>query len=135
MRIVLDTNVLIAAAISRGVCHKLLEYCLVEHTLITSDFVLGELRDKLVGKFGHSPDIVDQIVEVLAGHLELVVPSDVSGAVRRDPDDDNILGTALAGNCRLIISGDSDLLDLRKFDQIVIMSPREFLESEEVSGL
>lgn len=34
MKIVLDTNVLIAALIARGVCHELLEHCVLRHTLL-----------------------------------------------------------------------------------------------------
>ena len=51
MRVLLDTNVLIAAFIAHGFCHELLEHCARQHTLVTSDFVLGEFRDKLTDKF------------------------------------------------------------------------------------
>ena len=47
MKIVLDTNVLIAALIARGVCHELLEHCVLRHTLFTSDFILNETHEKL----------------------------------------------------------------------------------------
>lgn len=117
MRIVLDTNVLIAASISRGVCHKLLEYCIVEHTIVASDFILSEWREKLLTKFGRSPSVVGRIIEAASSQMDLVVPDAVMGAVERDPDDDKIIGTAVAGNCALIITGDRDLLDLRRFGQ------------------
>ena len=48
MRIVLDTNVLIAAFVSRGVCHELLEHCERQHQLISSGFILREFEDKLL---------------------------------------------------------------------------------------
>ncbi len=133
MKIVLDTNVLIAASISRGVCHKLVEYCVVEHTIVTSDFILSEWREKLLTKFGRTPSIVDRIIEAFSSQILLVVPEVAVGAVERDPDDDNVVGTAVAGNCDLIITGDRDLLDLKRFGQIVIMAPREFLDSQEVT--
>ena len=51
MKIALDTNVLIAAFIARGVCNDLLEHCVRRHELVTSEFILNEFREKLTGKF------------------------------------------------------------------------------------
>jgi len=42
MRVVLDTNVLIAAFIARGICSAVLEHCVRQHTLVTSDFILNQ---------------------------------------------------------------------------------------------
>lgn len=56
MRIVLDTNVLIAAFIARGTCHQLLEHCIRNHDLITSQFILDEVREKLVEKFKYTSE-------------------------------------------------------------------------------
>lgn len=55
MKILLDTNVLIAALIARGVCHELLEHCARRHKLVTSDFILDEVRNKLIQKFIKGP--------------------------------------------------------------------------------
>ncbi len=44
MKVVLDTNVLIAALISRGACADLLEHCVLRHTIVSSDVILSELR-------------------------------------------------------------------------------------------
>lgn len=132
MRIVLDTNVLIAASISHGVCHQLLEYCVVEHSVVVSDFILLEFRQKLLTKFGRSASVVDRLIETLCSQIEVVDPEVVVGAVERDPDDDNVIGTALAGRCSLIITGDRDLLDIKRIGEIVILSPREFLDTQEV---
>ena len=57
MKIVLDTNVLIAALIARGFSHQLLEHCALRHTLFTSDFILEETQEKLIEKFGYSPEL------------------------------------------------------------------------------
>lgn len=44
MRILLDTNVLIAAFLTRGICNELLEHCLRHHQLINSEFLLNEFH-------------------------------------------------------------------------------------------
>lgn len=54
MNLVLDTNVLIAAFIAQGFCHTLVEHCLCVHSVITSEFIFAELREKLTEKFKYS---------------------------------------------------------------------------------
>ncbi len=62
--------------------------------------------------------------------MEVVTPVSLSSPVCRDPDDDHILATAVAGNCECIISGDKDLLVLKQFGDIKIFSPSEFSAQE-----
>ncbi len=131
MRIVFDTNVLIAALISRGFCHELFEHCVLTHTLVTSDFILDEVREKLVAKFKYSVDIAGEARALLLTRMQLVVPEQLVSPVSRDFDDDNILATALTGQCDFIITGDGDLLVIKEFKSIKIVSPRQFLDNEE----
>ncbi|OLE55671.1 MAG: putative toxin-antitoxin system toxin component, PIN family [Acidobacteria bacterium 13_1_20CM_3_53_8] len=130
MKIVLDTNVLIAALIARGVCHQLLEHCISHHELVTSEFILNEVRDKLVEKFKHTSETADEVVRLLRSQLEVVLPVALDAPVCRDADDDNILATAVAGNCECIVTGDKDLLILKQFKGISILSPSEFQSYE-----
>ncbi len=130
MKIVLDTNVLIAAFISRGFCHELLEHCILTHTLVTSEFILNELAEKLINKFKYSAELADEVVTLLRSRMQVVAPAALSSPISRDPDDDNILAAAVTGNCDCIISGDKDLLVLKQFEGINIFSPRDFLENE-----
>ncbi len=50
MKILFDTNILIAAFIVRGVCSDLLEHSIQQHLPVTSEFLLNEFREKLTGK-------------------------------------------------------------------------------------
>lgn len=126
MRIVLDTNVLIAAFIARGVCHELFEYCTRRHTLVTSDFVLDEFTQKLVEKFKCAPEVTKEATTLLRSRMEVVTPARLDTPVCRDEDDDNILAIAVTGNCDLIITGDKDLLVLKQFGEVQIISPGDF---------
>lgn len=130
MRTVPDTNVLIAALISRGFCHELLEHCFLNHILVTSEFILGEVKEKLVEKFKYSTETADEAVALFRSRMQVVTPVALSSPVSRDPDDDNILATAVAGKCDCIITGDKDLLVLKQFEGIKILSPREFSDQE-----
>ena len=131
MKILLDTNVLIAALIARGTCHELFEQCVLRHSLFTSDFILNETQEKLVEKFGYTAELASEVASTLRSRMTVLSPIGLASPVCRDPDDDNILAAAIAGNCDCVITGDKDLLVLRAYEGINILSPRDFLTNEE----
>ncbi len=130
MRLVIDTNVLIAAFIAHGVCNELLEHCVLNHDVVLSKFILDELKDKLAGKFKFTTQEANAAVRLLKSRCSIVATQTLPSPVSRDPDDDNIIATALSGNCECIITGDKDLLDLEKVGDITIASPVQFWEIE-----
>ena len=135
MRIVLDTNVLIAAFITHGICNELLEHCAVNHEVVVSRFILNELRDKLVRKFGFTEHETNSVVQLLTTRCAVVAPLPLTEPICRDLDDDKVIGTALTGACDCIVTGDKDLLDLRRVKGVRMVSPSEFwrLESDSFS--
>lgn len=127
MRIALDSSVPIAAHISRaGVCAELLEDVLLHHELVTSKFILEELRRKLIEKFSFPAREADQVAAFLRRVAIVVIPADLSPKACRDPTDVPVLGTAVGGECSLLISVDRDLLDMQTFDEIPIVRPGEY---------
>ena len=132
MKIVLDTNVLIAALIARGFSHQLLEHCALRHTLFTSDFILDETQEKLIAKFDYPSELATEAVSVLRSRMTVVSASKLENSVCRDPDDDNILAVAISGECDCIITGDKDLLVLKQHEGINIFNPHDFLINEKV---
>ncbi len=130
MRLVLDANVLVAAFVARGVCAELLEHCVREHQVVTSAAILEEVRRALVDKIKVKVAQADQTVRLLRTRLEVVEPVALESQVSRDPDDDLVLGTALAGRCEAIVTGDKDLLDLVAHGGVAIVSPRAFWSFE-----
>lgn len=130
MRIVFDTNVLIAAFISRGICSDLLEHCAQTHELVTSPFILNEFKDKLTTKFKFTLDESMAAIDLLRSVMLVVEPVQLSSRISRDADDDNILVAAVSGNCDCIVTGDNDLLVLKEFCGIAIIKPSDFPEYE-----
>lgn len=130
MRVVLDTNVLIAAFIARGVCTSLLEHCVQQHEIVLSEAILDEFRSHLTGKFRNRPEDADAAVNLLREVAELVTPVELDQPVCRDPDDDVVIATALAGKCRCIVTGDKDLLVLETLQGIDILRPGDFPDYE-----
>lgn len=130
MKIVLDTNVLIAAFITRGMSRVVFEHCIQQHTLVTSEFILNELEEKLLGKFKYSVFEVDETIGMLRSQMTLVEPLTVGQSDIRDPDDIQVLGTALAGAADCIITGDKDLLVLNPYQTVDILQPSGFAAYE-----
>ena len=127
MRIALDSSVLIAAHISRaGVCAELLEDLLLHHDLVTSEFILGELGRRLVEKFRFPEREANQLAAFLRRVAVVVEPADLPSDLCRDPTDIPVLGTAVGGNCALLISVDRDLLDMQHIHEIPIIRPGEY---------
>ena len=127
MRIALDSSVLIAAHISRaGVCAEMLEDLLLHHELVTSEFILEELHRKLVEKFKFPKREADQVAAFLRRVAEVVIPTDMPSDLCRDPTDIPVLGTAVGGECVLLISVDRDLLDMQRINEIPIIRPGEY---------
>lgn len=126
MRVVLDTNVIIAAFASRGLCADIFEVCLENHNLIVSDFILSEVVKNLNNKLQLPKSLSQEIIDYLRDVSSSVEPDKVDKSICRDKDDVMIIGTALSGKAQCIITGDNDLLILRKYRGISIVTPREF---------
>lgn len=127
MRLVLDTNVLLAAIVAEGVCHDLVSRRVRTHELVSSQVLLDELDEKLRHKFRRDPASVPLHAAYLQ-RVELVGPVPLPAPVCRDAEDDWVLATALAGRAEIIVTGDDDLLVLKSHQGIRILSPRGFLE-------
>lgn len=128
MRIVLDTNVILAALISRGLCEAILSAVFKDHDLCISQAILDETQKNLGKKFKFPAEKVAESLALLSSNALMVVPSEVSADACRDADDCVILGTAMAAQAAYLVTGDADLLILKSFQGIPILSPRDFYE-------
>jgi putative PIN family toxin of toxin-antitoxin system len=128
LRVVLDTNVLLAAFATHGLCEAVLEQALAAHQLVLSEHILDEVGRHLAGKFRMPPVRVREIAAFLREQGEVVEPGRVRPGTVKDATDLPVLGTAAAGNCGLLVTGDAELLRLGEFEGIPIVSPRECFE-------
>lgn len=130
MKVFPDTNIWISAFLTSGTVSDLIEVCLSRHTVQTSGWVIKEVERILTKKYRalHLP--VNEILDFLSDETEIVSESRLERPICRDPDDDHILAAAKAGNADCIISGDQDLLVLKSYEGIPIVSPRQFWQFE-----
>lgn len=131
MKIVLDTNVIISALIKEGKPRDLLFEILQNHELVISKEILEEVatvaNEPRIRKYVNQEDIVNFLRDLASSALIVKIKSRFK-AVKEDPDDDTILRTAVDGKSRLVVSGDSHILDLKRFRRIRIVSVVEMLQ-------
>ena len=133
MKVVLDTNILISALITKGTPPDRLYQAWLrgEIELVTSIAQVRELADVLarqrLRKFLDA-DEATAIVENI-GTRAAILDELPSVALSPDPSDNQILAAAIAGGVDLIISGDKkDMLALQEIDSIPIVTARRALE-------
>jgi putative PIN family toxin of toxin-antitoxin system len=128
LKVVLDSNVILAALGTRGLCEAVMGLSLEQHEVALSEPILAEVAKHLAGKFKVPAARVREIEGFLREHATIVDPVDVPASDCRDPDDCAILGTAIAAAAHCLVTGDKDLLDLKQYHAIKILSPRDFYE-------
>lgn len=127
MIVVLDTNVIVAAMVAKGLCYEVVVRGLGSCTAVTSQPLLDELEHTLRAKFTLGP-AGRTFLEQLRRRVRIVQPAPLSAPVSRDADDDMVLATAIGAGAALIVTGDQDLLVIGHYNGIDIVSPRDFLK-------
>lgn len=126
MRVCLDTNVLVAAFATRGLCADVLRLCLTEHDLVIGEVHLTELRRVLRTKLRLSDDAIAAAEAVFDSFDIIPKPAKPASVPERDKADRWIVATAVAGRSDVLVSGDNDLLSVATEAPLPILSPREF---------
>ena len=124
MRVFLDTNVLVGAFATRGLCADVLRHILAEHDLIIGEVVIVELRRVLRDRIKIPAPVITSIEQLLRDQIVVPKPSEPHSLPIRDPDDRWVLASAVAGKADVLVTGDSDLLDMRSQSPITIVDPR-----------
>ena len=126
MRVVLDSNVIVAAFATRGICSALFEYCIENDEVVLCDEIVAEVERVLTKKVGVPKPVVHDIVLYLKAHTEAFRPQPVASTACRDKSDLPVLGVALSGSCGHIVTGDTDLLSIGEWAGVKIISPRKY---------
>ena len=128
MRVLLDTNVLIAAFASRGLCEDVLRTVLTEHELVVSEFILDEVSRVLEKKLKMPSRERISVIRFLRDISDVIDPSKPAAWPSEDPDDQWVVAAAIVGEVDVLITGDSDLTKPPEDVTVRILTPRGFWE-------
>jgi putative PIN family toxin of toxin-antitoxin system len=128
VRVVFDTNVLVAAFVTEGICTRLLDRARRRQFLLfLCPVVLEEFERVLSRKIHATQKELREAIQIISEAAHGVIqPDDRVERVCRDQDDDHVLACAKAARADYLVTGDSDLLDLKQFGGISILTPRDF---------
>lgn len=128
MRVVFDTNVLVAALVFPGGQGDAALRRVVEgrDQLVLSRAILGELLEVLGRKFARDAEELAHVAVFVSDLATVVAPRRRLRVVRDDPDN-RILECALAGKAEAIVTGDKGLLALKSFEGIPLMTLASYL--------
>lgn len=126
-RIANDTNVWLSALYFSGKPAQIVKLVEEKQAIsMTSNFILNELKEKMIVDF-HTPTFAANGTISYIKSISELVPLKGENFGLRDSDDNQVLETAVAGKCNFLITGDEDLLTLKKYQQIQIVTPAQFL--------
>jgi uncharacterized protein len=127
MKAVFDTNVLVAAFVTEGVCAKLLGRARRKQLdLVISPFIVKEFENVFLKKFSASKEQIRTATKLISEAAQIVSHESMASGICRDPDDDQILSCALSAEADYLVTGDRDLLELKEFHGIKILTPGVF---------
>ena len=126
MKVFLDTNVLVSAFATRGLCEDVLRLALGEHELLVSEVVLEELKKILGEKLGVPKRIIAGIEQLLRERTLVPEPADLPDIPVRDSDDLRVLACAVAARADVLVTGDQDRLSAAGQSPVLILDPRGF---------
>jgi putative PIN family toxin of toxin-antitoxin system len=128
VNVFLDTNVLVSAVISRGLCRDLFRTVLEEHDAVFSRLVLDEFVRVLRDKFGAPQPSLEKAL-ILMDDVEVTTNPNVAleaGAL--ETNDATILAAAIEAQADVFVTGDKMLLGAAEKISLPVMSPRTFME-------
>ena len=128
MRVVFDTNIFISAlAIPGGLAEKaILKIIEGGDILVLSKDIINEVLSVLSSKFSRDREALSHVVVMLSELGELVKPAKKVSIFKDDPDN-RILECAIQGRAHVLITGDKEMLHLKEYKGIKIISLKEYI--------
>lgn len=132
MKVVIDTNVVVSAIFFGGRPKKLLELLVTRKleayasTEIISEY--KETIEELCSQYPRKPGMLP--LTIIISSMRILEPTSHID-ICRDPDDNKFIECAIDGRCLYIVSGDRDLLSLRKYNDVQIVTVAKFLADNE----
>src|SRR3989344_893282 len=128
LRVLLDTNILISAVVFGGKPDEVLSLALEgKFVVVISPILSVELLDVVNKKFPLSKNDFRLLERQLKSTFEIVNPTE-SIDILKDTADNRVLEAAIEGKCDYIVTGDKELLRLKVFEGVKIVTAERFLD-------
>lgn len=128
MKVALDTNVLVSAIATRGLCADIFNLVLAEHKLIVGTTVLSELKRVLRQKMRVPTGMIEEVDALLRREAIIAGKTKALTIAIRDKSDIAVLSEAVAAGADILVTGDRDLIEITQESPIPILTPRGFWE-------
>ncbi len=128
MKVFLDTNVLVSAIATHGLCTDLFREVLSTGDLVVSQALLDEFESVLSHKFHLSSNTISEVLTLLRADSEMAKPGYAPAIKIKDKDDLIILEASVCSGSEVFVTGDKELQKLEKIGDMEIISPRKFWE-------
>jgi len=132
-KVVLDTNVFISALTHAGIARNFVYQLILKNTkIVTSEYILSEVKEVLQRHKFKNQQILETLWQLINQTVTIVkITAKTDQVSLRDPKDHPILQTARKAKAQFIITGDKDLLVLKSWRNITILTMTQF---EQITG-
>jgi uncharacterized protein len=134
LKVVVDTNQFVSSLlIKKGLPVRIIDaWRRGTYILVTSNEILEEVSrvlryPRIQGKYRFQEESIESLVSVVERQAIVLQNPDPVDVIKEDPDDNRILACAIQGKAHYIVSGDPHLLKVRKYQDVTIVTPREFI--------
>jgi putative PIN family toxin of toxin-antitoxin system len=128
MRVLLDTNVIVSAVTTRGLCADIFRAVLADHELVTCTKVLQEVKRILHSKFSVPDSLISEYLDLIRQDAILAEAKETPDVQISDADDIEIIGAAISGKADVMVTGDREVQEIKPIRNLRIVSPRAFWE-------
>jgi putative PIN family toxin of toxin-antitoxin system len=137
IKVVLDTNVLASGLASfrnpaSTVAALLRLWRLGAFALVTSEYILTELSNTLHRPYFRqrlTPQQINSAISLFRSEATITPTTAKVHGIATHPEDDVILATAVSAKADYLVTGDSKLQHVGKYNRVSILSPKRFLET------
>ncbi len=135
MRVLLDTNVIVSAVTTRGLCADVFRAVLAAHELVTCAQVLQEVRRILRIKFDVPEQLIAEYLELIGQDAIVAEPEDLPDLPIQDQDDAEIVAAAIGARAEVLVTGDHELQGLKSVGQVKDNFPESLLGRTDGPGI
>ena len=109
-----------------SICYDIIDHSIEGHTLYYTAFIIDEFKSVFKEDFHYSESVINEFIAFITKFFTKGDTADSTENICRDPKDNQVLSDAANNDIDVIITGDKDLLELKNYKGIKIITPRDY---------